>query len=99
MKSTVAFIPEEYDRKIKQTLPYYEEFYKQIADVVKCLYTGKISWLDVGCGTGKMAELGSEIADRFVLCDNSSDMLNIAKKTRHVVKCGICVKVCARIGI
>ena len=83
MKSTAAFIPEEYDRKIKQTLPYFEEFYKQIADVVKCLYTGKISWLDVGCGTGKMAELGSEIADRFVLCDNSSDMPNIAKK--HVM--------------
>lgn len=41
MKSTAAFIPEEYDRKIKQTLPYFEEFYKQIADVVKCLYTGK----------------------------------------------------------
>lgn len=80
MKSTAAFIPEEYDRKIKQTLPYCEEFYRQIADAVKCLYTGKVSWLDVGCGTGKMAELGSALADRLVLCDNSSDMFNIAKK-------------------
>lgn len=80
MKSTAAFIPEEYDKKIKQTLPYCEEFYRQIADVIKCLYTGKVSWLDVGCGTGKMAELGSELEDRLVLCDNSSDMLDIAKK-------------------
>ena len=86
MKSTAAFIPEEYDRKIKQTLPYCEEFYKQIVDVVKCLYTEKVSWLDVGCGTGKMAELGSELADRLVLCDNSLDMLDIAKKQVISVK-------------
>ena len=56
MKSTAAFIPEEYDKKIKHTLPSCEEFYKQIADVVKCLYTEKVSWLDVGCGTGKMEQ-------------------------------------------
>jgi len=48
--------------------------------VVKCLYAGKVTWLDVDCGTGKMAELDSELADRLVLCDNSSDMLDIAKK-------------------
>ena len=87
MKHIAAFIPEEYDRKIKQTLPYCEEFYKQIADVVKCLYTGKVSWLDVGCGTGKMAELSSDLADRLVLCDNSSDMLDIAKK--HVISSSV----------
>lgn len=80
MKHTTAFSSKEYDRKIKQTLPYYEEFYKQIIDVVKCNFNNKISWLDVGCGTGKMAEVGLELSNRFVLLDNSADMLDIARK-------------------
>lgn len=80
MKHTTAFSSKEYDRKIKQTLPYYEEFYKQIFDVVKCHFDNQISWLDVGCGTGKMAEVGLELSNRFVLLDNSADTLDIARK-------------------
>ncbi len=80
MKHTTAFSSKEYDRKIKQTLPYYEEFYKQIINVVKCHFDNQISWLDVGSGTGKMAELGLELSNRFVLLDNSADMLDIARK-------------------
>lgn len=30
-----AFRSDEYDRKIKQTLPYYDEFYEQVIDLVK----------------------------------------------------------------
>ena len=30
-----AFCAFEYDEKIRQTLPYYEEFHKQILDIVK----------------------------------------------------------------
>ena len=48
MKNTVAFMPQEYDKKIKQTLPYYEEFYKQIVNVIKSYYNRKVSWIDVG---------------------------------------------------
>lgn len=80
MKHTTAFSSKEYDKKIKYTLLYYEEFYKQIIDVVKCHFDNKISWLDVGCGTGKMAELGLGLSNRFVLLDNSVDMLDIARK-------------------
>lgn len=80
MKNTVAFMPQEYDKKIKQTLPYYEEFYKQIVNVIKSYYNRKVSWIDVGCGTGDIVRWGLELADRFVLCDSSPDMLNIAKK-------------------
>lgn len=79
MKNTAAFQSREYDIKIKQTLPYYEEFYNQIIDVVRCYFDNKISWLDVGCGTGKMAELGLEVSNRFVLLDNSADMIEIAR--------------------
>lgn len=81
MKHTAAFSAQEYDKKIKQTLPYYEEIYKQIIDVVKCQFERPVSWLDVGCGTGKTAEiaLNKLPIDRFVFCDNSLDMLDIAK--------------------
>lgn len=79
MKNITAFSAKEYDKKIKQTLPYHEEFYRQITDVVKCRFNNKVSWLDVGCGTGKMSELGLELSNKFVLLDNNSDMLDIAR--------------------
>ncbi len=79
MKNTTAFSSEEYDEKIKQTLPYYEEFYKQIADAVGTYFDRKVAWLDVGCGVGKMAELGLELSYRFALCDISADMLEAAR--------------------
>ena len=86
MKHTAAFSAQEYDKKIKQTLPYYEEFYKQIIDVVKCQFERSVSWLDVGCGTGKMAELGLNFSNRFVLLDNSVDMLDIARNKSIQIK-------------
>lgn len=79
MKNITAFSAKEYDKKIKQTLPYHEEFYRQITDVVKYRFNNKVSWLDVGCGTGKMSKLGLELSNKFVLLDNNSDMLDIAR--------------------
>lgn len=78
-----AFKSTEYDEKIKLTLPYYEQFYKQITDVVNTYYKNKpLDWLDVGCGTGKMAEIAfrKTLIKKFVFCDHSSKMLDIAKK-------------------
>lgn len=78
-----AFCAEEYDEKIRQTLPYYEEFYKQAADVVRVYYPTPraVSWLDVGCGTGKMAEaaFGKVGIERFVFCDCSAEMIEKAE--------------------
>lgn len=79
MENTTAFSAEEYDEKIKQTLPYYEEFYKQIADAVRICFDRMVAWLDVGCGPGKMAEVGLDLSYRFALCDISEDMLEAAK--------------------
>lgn len=73
----------EYDDKINTTLPYYEEFHRQVIDVICAMDFHKIKWLDTGCGTGKTArkaleELGGVDID-FTLCDISNEMLSIAR--------------------
>lgn len=76
-----AFSSKKYDSEIKRTLPYYEEFYKQIIDVVRTHNPDSLTWLDVGCGTGKMAEtalIKSKI-ERFVFCDSSAAMIEIVR--------------------
>lgn len=77
-----AFNSMEYDNKIKDTLPYYEEFYKQVIDVVDIYHHSYLEWLDVGCGTGKMAEIALNKAKikKFVFCDNSAEMIQIVRK-------------------
>ena len=67
-----AFNSHEYNAKIRKTIPYYDEFYKQIISVVKAKTEKPLCWLDVGCGTGRMAdEVFNNIAvKRFVFCDN-----------------------------
>lgn len=75
----------DYDDKINMTLPYYEDFHKQAVDVVRAMNLSKVSWLDTGCGTGRMARKALEELNRtdihFTLCDISKEMLDIAKNT------------------
>lgn len=77
-----AFDSSEYDRKIKQTLPYYDEFYKQVIDLVKTFQNSAVKWLDIGCGTGKMGSFAFENIEleKFVFCDSSCEMIRIAKE-------------------
>lgn len=77
-----AFNSNEYDRKIKQTLPYYNEFNGQIIELVETLNYNSIRWLDVGCGTGKMGSIAFENVEleKFVFCDCSEEMIRIAKE-------------------
>lgn len=52
----MAFSAENYDRDILKVIPYYNEVCRQIADVVSSVFLDKaVSWLDIGCGTGKVA--------------------------------------------
>lgn len=76
-----AFSSDKYDQKIATILPYYEDFYKQVSDILHCYFNTKISWLDLGCGTGKMAETAFKEFDieRFAFCDISENMINIVK--------------------
>ncbi len=77
-----AFLPEDYDKSIAAALPYYEEYFNQIADIVTTVFQTPITWLDIGCGTGKMASIavGNHQVKNIVCCDNSPQMLRIAKE-------------------
>lgn len=77
-----AFLPEEYDKSIVATLPYYEEYFKEIADIVTSFFQAPIIWLDIGCGTGKMARIAVENprVENIVCCDNSPQMLRLVKE-------------------
>ena len=77
-----AFNSIEYDNKIKQTLPYYDDFYKQIIELVKIFNNSAVRWLDVGCGTGKMGSIafGNIALEKFVFCDSSDEMIKIVKE-------------------
>lgn len=77
-----AFNAIEYDEKIKRTLPYFEEFYKQVIDIVNIHFGGPVTWLDIGCGTGKMEEVAfiSGNIEKIVACDISEKMIAIVKK-------------------
>jgi len=78
-----AFNSFEYDSKINNTLPYYEDFHRQVIDLVRAMNFNKVNWLDTGCGTGKTARKAleelNEIDIDFTLCDISDEMLKIAK--------------------
>lgn len=88
-----AFSSGEYDGKIKQTIPYYDEFYKQIMDLVEIFQKSNIRWLDVGCGTGKMGSvvLPKMELEKFIFCDSSAEMLKIAKERHCYPNAEFCV--------
>lgn len=76
-----AFSSAVYDEKIKRTIPYYEDLYKQAADVINTYQQKALTWMDVGSGTGKMAEAAFRKSDitRFTFCDSCEDMIRIAR--------------------
>lgn len=82
MMQKQAFSPEKYDKNIAITLPYYEEYFKQITDIVHTAFPMPVTWLDIGCGTGKMADLAMKNlpVKKMVCCDNSPQMLKTAKE-------------------
>lgn len=82
MKQKQAFSPETYDHDIVATLPYYEEYFRQIIDIVHTAFHFPTTWLDIGCGTGNMADMAIRRlpVKNMVCCDNSPQMLEIAKK-------------------
>ena len=77
-----AYNSDEYDGKVRFTLPYYNEFHNQVTDIVSTINKDNIKWLDTGCGTGTLACKVIETVEKnidFTLCDISTDMLEIAQ--------------------
>lgn len=79
-QNSTPFEVTEYDKQIKRTLPFYEEMVQQIIDIVNLLDLQSIRWLDVGCGTGKMARTisGNFDIQKMVCIDIEKEMLEKA---------------------
>ena len=79
-----AYNSAQYDEEIRKSLPYYDEFHKQVIEIAKATGLKKVKWLDTGCGTGKTAFTAlntfTETDIDFTLCDISEKMLEIAKE-------------------
>lgn len=83
-QGSTPFCAMDYDAQIRKTLPFYEEMYQQILSIVKASEKTSIHWLDLGCGTGKMARtaldfLGDQIQN-MLLVDTDGKMLEKAKE-------------------
>jgi tRNA (cmo5U34)-methyltransferase len=72
----------EYDRKVRQTLPFYETIHQETVDVVRTVKPDAARWLDTGCGTGHLVELALPFFPntQFVLADPSQAMLQQARE-------------------
>lgn len=79
-QNSTPFDVAEYDKQIKKTLPFYEEMIQQIVDIVRLLDLQSLRWLDVGCGTGKMARTALDNFDiqKMVCIDVEKGMLERA---------------------
>lgn len=81
MNNAPAFSASDYDSQILRTVPFYDELYRQIAETAKAFGNKPLSWLDIGCGTGKTAEsvLGKVPLGKFVFADISEEMIEVTK--------------------
>jgi tRNA (cmo5U34)-methyltransferase len=71
----------EYDRKVRQTIPFYERIHSEVIRLVKVIKPDVLYWLDTGCGTGHLAEQALALfpGTRFILADPSEPMLAQAR--------------------
>ncbi len=75
-------LAEDYDLKVRITIPYYDAFHSETINFVKATKKEPKTWLDTGCGTGTFVEkaLDAFPNTHFILADPSEKMLGIAKK-------------------
>jgi tRNA (cmo5U34)-methyltransferase len=72
----------EYDEQIQKTIPFYPEFHNQTIQLVKACKPSPDLWLDTGCGTGMLVRKSIDVfcQTKFLLCDPSVAMLQVAKE-------------------
>lgn len=82
MDNTSSFNSNLYDSNIRKVIPYYDEIYKQIFDLIHTYFGGKsITVLDTGCGSGNFGERAIDELNikKITMCDPSESMLAVAK--------------------
>ena len=69
-----------YDKKVRETLPYYDCLIKEAVEIVKTINPSPNVWLDTGCGTGNIIDEALNQFDKtkFFIGDPSQEMLDIA---------------------
>jgi tRNA (cmo5U34)-methyltransferase len=72
----------KYDVQVRNTIPYYDNFYAETIHFIKATGISPQLWLDTGCGTGLLVEQAFDIfkVTTFVLADPSLEMMDEAKK-------------------
>jgi tRNA (cmo5U34)-methyltransferase len=82
LDNTTPHKSSDYDRKVRQTIPFYETIHQEIIDVIKTIRPDVNSWLDTGCGTGYLVELALPVFPntRFLVADPSEEMLQQAQE-------------------
>jgi tRNA (cmo5U34)-methyltransferase len=72
----------DYDKSILKTIPYYDCIHNETINLVKSIFHNSKSWLDTGCGTGKLIEKALTVFPdfKYYLADPSLEMLKICEK-------------------
>ena len=78
--NTTPHTSSNYDRHVRQTIPFYETMHREAVDLVHRTMPGASCWLDTGCGTGYLVELALPrfSGTQFLLADPSTAMLEQA---------------------
>ncbi len=71
----------EYDKSIRQTIPFYETIQSETVNLVRIIKSEVNCWLDTGCGTGYLVEIALPHFPQtiFILTDPSAPMLQQAR--------------------
>ena len=80
--NTTPHTSSDYDRHVRQTIPFYETMHREAVDLVHRAMPGASCWLDTGCGTGYLVELALPLfpQTQFLLADPSTPMLEQAAR-------------------
>lgn len=85
--ATTSTLPNEYDKKVFMTIPHYIDIHFTVLDLVRHSCPSPATWLDIGCGTGKLTEDAAGLFPDtlFTVCDPSPEMLALAKERLHSI--------------
>ncbi len=80
MDNLSAHNASDYDRNVRQTIPFYETIHGEVIRLVSTVKPAPACWVDTGCGTGRLVEeaLRTFPTAHFVLADPSESMLGQA---------------------